>query len=783
VKKLLSVLGLVFLLASQNATAWISFLDGGSLPQSAGWTLDGSDTGTIVDLGAGNQGIQQTDDSANAYVEWYLVNTNQASTLAARFRVDAFGGGPVNLLQLTPANSGANPAPGLAVAIRDNRLFLIRYLADSAGAPVEDARLADLGPLQIGVFYEAYLYIDNGTDRVRLFWNGGLRYSAVDTNLTYQFSGGGYAEFGASNYWPEGDRSGTSTVTFDWVGLGRASDLPLNLPFIPWALFLDGSGLPQPPWQPFTAPDAGDNAVIDFLDPFNQATNQAVRLNSGNGANEWFVGPFLQDEVFGGARLRVASFSETGKENLLSIVTRSQPLSPAPAITLVDGRYKLWSYVDPDTAGNPGSEIADIGPVNTNDWHTAYLYARKDGRVRLWWDGQLLFDGSAPLVNPYDGYFEWGSGSWQYDASDTVDFDWVAYASQSLLPTVTSFPTNGAIFQEVGAGFSFTNASVDGVDSSGVAFSVNGVDRTSELIISGDNNNRQGFWGGLGADQLYQIVLIFTEQDGDASTNTIVFDTFSPANFMFEAEDWNIDDGNFIDNPPPSAYFDATASEGIDHHELSTEFAASQHEYRAFVLVGTEKTGDILRQKYLDAQATDPNVTDYNVGWVEIGEWLNYTRTYPAGDYYLYGRFADGNIGEFFEATLDKVANATSESQTVTPVGVFHGGPGRGWQSYDFVPLTDAQGNHQVVALNGIETLRVTATQGGYNANFYMLVPAPPRLNITRSGGSVVISWFVSGWTLQSAPSLDGPWDPVQNQSNPYMVTPSPAAQYYRLVQ
>jgi len=75
-----------------------------------------------------------------------------------------------------------------------------------------------LGPLQEGVFYEAYLYIDNATDRVRLFWNGSLRYTAVDTNTAYFFGAGeGYAEFGASNYWPDGDRSGVSTVTFDWV--------------------------------------------------------------------------------------------------------------------------------------------------------------------------------------------------------------------------------------------------------------------------------------------------------------------------------------------------------------------------------------------------------------------------------------------------------------------------------------------------------------------------------------------------------------------------------------
>jgi hypothetical protein len=98
-------------------------------------------------------------------------------------------------------------------------------------------------------------------------------------------------------------------------------------------------------------------------------------------------------------------------------------MSPAPAITLVDGRFKLWNYVKADTA------ILDLGPATTNVWHTAYLYARNDGKVKLWWDGNLAFDGIAPLVNPFNGYVEWGSGAWQYDATTTVDFDWVAYGN------------------------------------------------------------------------------------------------------------------------------------------------------------------------------------------------------------------------------------------------------------------------------------------------------------------------------------------------------------------
>jgi hypothetical protein len=117
----------------------------------------------------------------------------------------------------------------------------------------------------------------------------------------------------------------------------------------------------------------------------------------------------------------------------------------------VNGRYKLWNYV------NSNTEIADLGPAVTNQWHTAYLYARNDGHVKCWWDGVLRFDGAAPLVSQFNAYIEWGSGSWQYDATTTVDFDWIGYGNPCNLPqflriaatantVVLAWPTNAAGF-------------------------------------------------------------------------------------------------------------------------------------------------------------------------------------------------------------------------------------------------------------------------------------------------------------------------------------------------
>lgn len=548
-------------------------------------------------------------------------------------------------------------------------------------------------------------------------------------------------------------------------------------------LFLDGSTLPAAPWINYKGD--GETSVVDFFDPVLGATNKALRINSGSDASEWYYGAFAADEVVGAARFRLVDFTAVGKENLLCVTTSppSDTNAPAPAITLVDGRYKLWSYV------NLNSEILDIAPAVSNEWHTAYISTRKDGRTKLWWDGALIFDGTAPPANPYGGYLEWGSGSWQYDATDTVDFDWVGYSVGSGAPIlVSTVPADGTPIYNAAAGFTFNVLkSAYGVGSNGVAIAVDGVDRTGDLVVTGDNTNRHGSLGGFLPNRFYQVVLTLTDLATNVLSSTINFQTFSETNFTFEAEDWNFDGGHWLDTivlssvSGPNNYLARAAVDDIDQHEVGT--TGSQANYRPG-LVGTEVTGDLPRQKYLNAQLADPGVHDYNVGWVSETEWLNYTRTFPTGAYNIYARLAYGGAGPY-EASLAKVTGATTTTQTVTELGSFKGAVGRGGQGYALIPLTDAQSNRVVVSLSGVETLRATAASSGYNVNFYLLSPAErPALNIGRSGGKVAISWYqLSGETyvLENAPTVAGPWTNVLNQSNPFTPTATESARFFRL--
>jgi hypothetical protein len=190
-----------------------------------------------------------------------------------------------------------------------------------------------------------------------------------------------------------------------------------------WTSYLDGSSFPGFPWQRDS--NEGSTLVVPI-----DATNNALRMDSSNplgtGNNEWFIGPIIVNELVGASRFRLLDFSAFGKENILSVtVGGAQPT--APSITLVDGRFKVWSYTT-------DLEILDLGPAFANQFHTAYILARNDGTAQVWWDGAFVVDGAVPITPSFDGYVEFGSGTfWQTTAATTVDFDWVGYGDASTM--------------------------------------------------------------------------------------------------------------------------------------------------------------------------------------------------------------------------------------------------------------------------------------------------------------------------------------------------------------
>jgi hypothetical protein len=130
---------------------------------------------------------------------------------------------------------------------------------------------------------------------------------------------------------------------------------------------------------------------------------------------------------------------------------------------------------------------------------------------------------------------------------------------------------------------------------------------------------------------------------------------------------------------------------------------------------------------------------DYVLTFFAGTDWANYTRVYPAGNYYVYGRFSGGGPYTMY---LDQViSGAGTVNQTTRRLGQWSA-VGTDYVTYDWVPLTDSGLVAPVaIRLNGQGTLRIT-TMGNCNPNYFMLVPAMGiPLTASRSSNNIVLSF------------------------------------------
>ena len=63
----------------------------------------------------------------------------------------------------------------------------------------------------------------------------------------------------------------------------------------------------------------------------------------------------------------------------------------------------------------------------------------------------------------------------------------------------------------------------------------------------------------------------------------------------------------------------------------------------------------------------DTNICEFNIAYFYATNWLNYTRTYPAGTFNIWGRLGAGG-GAFTGCTLSMVTNGWGTSNQLTTV-------------------------------------------------------------------------------------------------------------------
>ncbi|MDR3460014.1 MAG: hypothetical protein P4N60_21515 [Verrucomicrobiae bacterium] len=352
-----------------------------------------------------------------------------------------------------------------------------------------------------------------------------------------------------------------------------------------------------------------------------------------------------------------------------------------------------------------------------------------------------------------------------------------------LTPTLLQvYPDGTAQFQTTNH-FSATIGPAQGtaINTNGIHLVLNGSDVTAGLTLSPVGG---GVWTvsyPIPPNFVYTVTVTATNLAGLSTSFTTTFDTFSLTNFQWEAVDYDYSTNNgtgdggwsgglFIDNAVPSgnlsgvnganlatnSYFlypgdftvfadgyGAVAQQWIDVNY--TNAAGIQHNYRADT-VGSEITTDFLRPKFLVSQTNfnDTTICTFDLGWFNLGDWVNYTRTYPGGKYNVWGRLA-GGVGAFSGTTLSQVTSGVGTSnQTTQVLGSFADAAPAGWQAWHWIPLLDANGNQVVIQPPGKATLRLTSGNN-LNVEFFMLTPAttPAAFNVAAApvGGQMQISF------------------------------------------
>ena len=293
-------------------------------------------------------------------------------------------------------------------------------------------------------------------------------------------------------------------------------------------------------------------------------------------------------------------------------------------------------------------------------------------------------------------------------------------------PVISNLFPQDMIFVNPGDGLSFNVTSPSGftINNSGIHLILNGTNVSGNLAISGSSSSKSVAYSGLQSNSTYTVAISVTDVSNLTVNASTYFETtwvgIPPVTYLWEAEDWDFNSGMYIDTPDlcnasgdPNCYFGKVGVAGVDENNTS----GSSGPYRPGDPMGTGPSGDYLRKNLFEAARIDYCINPFNGG-----EWVNYTRDWSNGTYYVVGRLAT-DVGLSGSLTLSVINPDT----TLTDLGTFTINGGLGWSTFENVYLQDTNGNNALVTLNGKQTLRVTSG-GNLLPNFFMLVAAQADL-------------------------------------------------------
>src|SRR5688572_24615800 len=182
--------------------------------------------------------------------------------------------------------------------------------------------------------------------------------------------------------------------------------------------------------------------------------------------------------------------------------------------------------------------------------------------------------------------------------------------------------------------------------------------------------------------------------------------------FTIEAEDFNYNSGQHQATASTmpylgGAYNGMSASFGVDYFEPNDDGSSPEYRINESPNVPMTQNGDMMRGTWT------MNV-NYRIGWIGGGEWYNYTRNFPAGQYRVSAAISEASTNpSALSGSMQRItAGANTINQTVQQLGVFDAPGSGGWGLNNLVPLQDGSGNPVILTLNGVTTLRFTAQSG-----------------------------------------------------------------------
>ena len=445
--------------------------------------------------------------------------------------------------------------------------------------------------------------------------------------------------------------------------------------------------------------------IYRFADPTGTEITGDLLRPQYIGTNDYNLGNFDNNEWINYTRTVPA-----GSYNVFLRVARGDPGPTTPSFSLVTSGWGTTTQTTTNLGTFPVTGMAD------GQWQT-YL-----------WTG--LRDGGGNLVKFNVGTTGTNTMRITSAGANNENF-FIVVAANTNLPIITQIYPDGAVQFQPTNTFAFTASSVGGIPVTGVrvTFTVNSltgnfttnIASTNGLVVSGPTTSRTVTYAGLIQNARYTAAITVVDANNNTATSTVNFDTYNPA-FTWEAEDYDHTGGMFIDNPQTNAYAGLSGTAEIDYHDGAITPQAQAYRSSGDTMA-TEPNGDSARRPYVGS-----GLTDYNVGWFDGGDWVNFTRTFPAGDYNVLARVANGQATANGSVSLGRVTNGWgTTTQTVAPLGNITIPPTGGWQTYTWLPFRDIGGNLVRLTTGGTNTLRVTSG-GGLNANYFMFVPANTNL-------------------------------------------------------